>query len=148
MLGVGLVVYLLSAVAICQPELAYYKAQVPVKSQAAKERKRAAQEGLKEVVLRLSGVQQAQAQQILVQRSGGQVPSSVIDNAVIQQRLKRAISYVEQFQYKVLDDEALKQQGYSEWISLRFSPSVIEGLLVEAGLSLWPINRPTNITLA
>lgn len=116
-----------SSTMAAQTEINYFSAEVPVKSQDSKERKSAASEGLREVLIRVSG-------------SPGVLASGELDK-----KINGAISYVEQFQYLPLEDEALIKGGYRERISLKFSPSVVERLLYETRLPYWPVNRPKTV---
>lgn len=98
-----------------------YRAAVPVKSQSSGERTRAAAEGLRQVLVRVSGVVDLQ--------SAGDVSGILSD----------ASRYIDQFHYKRATDEYGDQV---EQLVMSFSPTVVERLLRQAGLPLWPTNRP------
>jgi len=106
----------------------YYQASVPVKSQDAYTRKAAAVEAFAEVIVRVSGSAEA------------------LKNPVIREAHGDAITYVEQFQYSPLQDDELRQQGYSENLNLTFSAPAIERLLREkAQQPFWPVSRPETL---
>ena len=108
-----------------QENMAYYQAVVPVLSQSAKDRQYAAQKGMQEVLIRMSGSE------------------SVLANEQIKRAVDKAQSYIEQFQYRLVDDEALREKGYNEALMMMFSPELIERVLLrEARVSYWPPNRP------
>lgn len=112
---------LLTATTVAAPA-DMYKATVTVQSQSAAERARAASEGLRQVLVRVSGVVDLNA--------AGDV----------EQVLGNASGYIDQFQYKRgVDDYGDRV----EQLVMSFSPKVIEGLLQQAGLPLWPTNRPS-----
>ena len=121
---------LITHTAWAQGGVEFYSAKVPVLSQGVAERKRAASEGLKQVILRVSGSQQAVYSERLF---------DVIDSA---------LNYVDQFQYMPLSDEELNDSRlsqYKEAIKLRFSPRVVEKILRDAEQRFWPINRPKTL---
>lgn len=117
----------------------YFRADVKVKNQDLGERRRAAEEGLREVLLRVSGAE------------------DVLENLTVQAQLKRASQLVEQFQYVALsEDETNNRAGdssgassdsgeYSEIVSFKFSSFLIEKLLMDAGQMFWPVNRPSTL---
>ncbi len=106
----------------------YYSAMIPVTSQSATERKRAASIGLKEVLIRVSGSQNV----LLNERLFGAIES--------------AIGYVDQFQYQEIEvDEQSTLVDFNQEIILQFSPTVIEKLLRDAQQRFWPINRPKTL---
>lgn len=105
--------------------LDYYRAVVPVKSQSAAERKHAAQKGMEEVLVRMSAT------------------SEVLKNGRVQAAVDKAQSYLEQYQFRLVKDEALREQGYREEMYLVFSPELIRQLLHKAGVRFWSEgNRP------
>ena len=111
----------------------YYSAKVPVSSQSAIERQRAATVGLREVLLRVSGSQ------------------DIFLSGKLTVPLKEALRYIEQFKYEA-NDEAPTQpdseaaEQYKQVVQLVFSASVIEQILRDAELRFWPINnRPKTL---
>ncbi|MCR6650816.1 MAG: DUF2066 domain-containing protein [Cellvibrionaceae bacterium] len=101
----------------------FFSASVPVSSQSAKERERAAAEGLKEVLVRLSGV------------------SQLDDYPAVTELLTKANRYIEQFHYDVVRNDGVAQ----EHVVMAFSPAGLEGALRQAGLPYWPVNRPSTL---
>lgn len=99
-----------------------YSAAVPVSSQSVPARARAASEGLAKVLVRASGVTDI---------------TSASSN--VQQILSNASQYVDRFHYEQIPDG---YGGVSEQLVMSFTPAVIERLLQQAGLPLWPVNRP------
>lgn len=104
--------------------LTYYDASVPVRSQEIKERQYAAQKGLQEVLVRMSGSEQT------------------LDNASVQQAVGQALRYVEAFEYRIMQDEVWLERGYGEQVLLSFSPTVVKRILRDASQAFWPENRP------
>lgn len=103
----------------------YFQALVPIRAQSASERQAAARKGLQEVLVRMSG-----SEEILV-------------NAQIRKAIRKAQTYIEQFQYRTIDDELLKQEGYQQALLMFFSPKLIKRILLnEARVPFWPPNRP------
>lgn len=109
-----------------RPALAmdFYRASAPVADQTAKERSRAAAQGLREVLVRISGSR------------------DVVHASGVGQALSRASSYMDQFQYSRKRDE---WGGAQEYLEMTFAPSVIEKLLRQAGVPFWPVNRPAAL---
>ena len=105
----------------------YYSAKVLVSSQSRQERQRAASEGLKDVLLRISGSQ------------------DVLLNERLFGALDAAISYVDQFQYRPIEAEEGIDGDFLEEITLSFSPRVIDKLLRDAKQRFWPVNRPKTL---
>lgn len=98
-----------------------YSAAVVVSSQSSSERARAASEGLRTVLVRVSGVVDLNVE--------GDVAAA----------LKNANQYIDQFHYKHVTDE----YGHRvEQLVMSFTPLVIERLLRQANLPYWPTNRP------
>lgn len=95
-----------------QEAMPYYQAVVPVRSQSAEDRKFAAQKGMQEVLVRMSASER------------------VLQNAQVQSAIDRAQSYLEQYQFRLVEDEALKEKGFREEMKLVFSPELIQQLLV------------------
>lgn len=108
-------------------ELAFYKASVPVKSQASDERKRATEDAFLQVLVRMSGT------------------DDVLYRDDVLQKLSRAPRYVEQFQYEALNDDILKDAGYSELLSVSFSARAVRKVLAESQLPFWSVKRPTTL---
>lgn len=113
-------------IAFAQPDAAYYQAVVPVQSQSANERQRAAQQAFLDVIFRISGFEAAASDPQIVEKS------------------KQALRYVEQYQYGPLSHPELQAAGHSLMLSLSFSPAVIEKILNESRQPFWS-NRPTTL---
>ena len=107
----------------------YFEAGVPVKGQGEQERSAAAQDGLIEVLARMSGEDE----------------SVIRSDATVQQRSATALSYVLQFRYADLDDSAALAQGYNALLYLDYSPQVVKEILQSANLPFWPVNRPATL---
>jgi len=110
-----------------------YTASTAVASQSEAERNRAAQDTLGEVVVRVSG------------------QASALANPQVQQALSRAPNYLYGFSYSTssqapgagsqpTNDAAAGDVGMV--VQLNFSPEAIQQLLRDAGLPLWPAQRP------
>lgn len=125
-LVVGLVMSLFVR-ANAQSKMDYFSAQVPVKTQGAQERRNAAGSALLQVLLRMSGSEQT------------------IEDVRILKQVKKALNYVEQFQYQPLQDEALIKQGYRELVSLTFSAAVVKKILGDAQQPFWSTSRPSTL---
>lgn len=108
-------------------KLDLYRSVVPVRSQEVSERQFAAQKGLQEVLVRMSG------------------SASVLEDEIIQGAIGQAQRYLEQFQYARLDDPELKQKGFEENLSLVFSSRVVKNLLRDARKPFWPETRPKTL---
>jgi len=107
--------------------LNFYEANVAVRSQAAKERQYAAQKGLQQVLVRMSG------------------SASVLKNSAIQSKVSKAESYVQQFQYFVNDNQNDFKQGKKQLINFVYSSKAVEQILRDAGEPFWPTNRPSTV---
>lgn len=119
---------LVSEIALAQSsKLDLYRSVVPVRSQDASERQFAAQKGLQEVLVRMSGSR------------------DVLDNEVVQEAIGHAQRYLEQFQYARLSDTELRQKGFEENLSLVFSPKVVKEILRDAKEPFWPETRPKTL---
>ncbi len=102
----------------------FYSASVPVVSQSVRERERAAAEGLREVLTRVSGTVELD-----------RFPQAA-------EALAAAASHIEQFQY-----EQVRKPGTppAEHLVMTFSATAIERILRTAGLPYWPIQRPDTL---
>ncbi len=112
--------------ALAQPQGSFYGAAIAVESQSSRERARAAKEGFMEVMLRISGTEEA------------------LLNEVVQSHATKALRYIEQYQYKPITDESLLEQGLRLSAMMKFSPAIIEKVLAEAQLPFWS-NRPKTL---
>lgn len=111
----------MSASALAQ-HLKFFTASVPVKAQSTSERERAAELGLRQVMVRMSGVTQLDEYP--------ELPAA----------LKRASRSIEQYHYEQVKD----RDGVSqEHLVMTFSPTAVETALNQAGLPFWPVNRPS-----
>lgn len=108
-------------------DLLYFKSDIAVRNQTVNERQFAAQKGLQEVLVRMSG------------------SDALLADSGIQNAISGAQSFVLQFQYKELTDEQLIEEGYSELLSFVFSPQRVEALLVNTKHPYWPTNRPVTL---
>ena len=117
----------LASHSFAQRNIEYFRAEVPVSSQDSKERRNAAKLALEDVIIRVSGSDQA------------------LQSTELRSRIENAISYVEQFRYLPLQDEALRSEGKRELLSLTFSPEVVKKLLFETQQPYWPLNRPKTL---
>ena len=118
---------LVAAQALAEPVKHLYRAEVLVASQSVTERSRAATTALETVLVRVSGRAQ------------------VLEHPSAQKALKRAHRYVSEFSYETTDEQ-LEIDGALQpatRLVLRFSAALVEKLLREAGLPLWPANRPS-----
>lgn len=112
-----------SAFALAQ-DLKFFTASVPVKAQSASERERAAAVGLREVMVRMSGVTQLD-----------EYPD-------LAEALNNASRAIEQFHYaQVKAPDGATQ----EHVVMTFSSSAVEAALRRAGLPYWPVNRPSTL---
>lgn len=98
-----------------------YSASVKVQSQSVSERNRAAQEGLRQVLVRASGI------------------TDLEQSKELPRVLANASRYMDQFQYQNNVDE---YGDRVEQLMMSFTPAVIERVLQQAQLPLWPTNRP------
>lgn len=124
---VSLLVVLSNSVFAQNAKLDLYRSVVPVRSQDASERQFAAQKGLQEVLVRMSG------------------SASVLESPSVQEAIGKAQRYLEQFQYARLDNSELKQKGFEENLSLVFSARVVKEILREAKQPFWPETRPKTL---
>ena len=115
----------MSAIASAQSEQQnhFFNANVAVQGQSADERQQAAQQGLMDVLVRISGSE------------------AVRDNEILIKQSRSAIRYVQQFAYLAQDDAELLSEGMTYQLQLSFSPSMIRQLLAEAKVPFWPVNR-------
>lgn len=111
----------MSTLALAQ-NLNFFSASVPVKSQSASERERAAALGLRQVMVRMSGVTQLDEYPDL--------PAA----------LSKASRSIEQFHYEQVKD---RDGAAQEHLVMTFSSAAIETALKQAGLPYWPVNRPS-----
>lgn len=101
--------------------LDFYHARVAVENQSSAQRNKAAGEGLRQVLVRVSGT-------LDIERSPD-----------VLNALSKAANYIDQYQYEVDRDQWGDKQ---EYLSMFFSASVVEQFLRRASLPFWPINRP------
>ena len=99
----------------------FYSSTVAVSSQTTRERARAARVGLQQVLVRVSG------------------SVDIAESPEIRAVLAQASRHVEQFHYEQTRDRFGKTQ---EVLVMTFAPGVIEGILHDASMPFWPINRP------
>ncbi len=103
-----------------------YSADILVASQSASERRRAAREGLEQLMVRVSGDPEA------------------IEHSVVQEALSRAEDFIQEFNYVSTSEtiEVEDEERPASRLVMKFSPPELERLLRSANLSLWPANRP------
>lgn len=121
-----LTLILMSVPALAGQQVDIYRAEALVKSQQAGERATAARAGLREVMIRVSGDREA------------------VSNPVIAAAIGQAQNYLHEFSYASTDRQ-IEEEGVSRPATLlimKFSPAGVTRLLREAGLPLWPANRP------
>ena len=100
-----------------------FVADVPVSSQALGKRGAAAELGLLDVLVRVSGSE------------------DIRYNDDILTKTSDAIRYVEQFEYLELD-EKLDDPRYTSILRMHFSERLVKRLLSETGQKFWSLNRP------
>ncbi len=110
-----------------QKSKSLFEASVGVRSQSTPERQYAAQRGLQEVLVRMSG------------------SPKVLENAKIQAAVDKAQSYMAQFQYHVNSDKEEYSQGKKQVINIVFSPAAVERVIRQSGQPFWPANRPKTL---
>ncbi len=106
-----------------------YQQSELVTGQSDVERKQAAQNALKKVLVRVSG------------------RNLVLQEAGVQTALKRAERFVEAYRYES-SDETLQQEGLSipaSRLIFNFSRTGVESLLRDHQAPLWPANRPSML---
>jgi hypothetical protein len=121
--GLPLLAIFFSSLAYAQTS-GYFNASVPVVSQSTRERERAAKEGLREVLVRVSGTVNLE-----------QYPQAL-------SALGRAGTYMEQFSYEQVRGTT---GPAAEHLVMTFSPPAIEKILQGAGLPYWPVKRPSTL---
>lgn len=128
LLGLRALCLLLLSIQLLPPAYAqsadYFSASVPVASQSARERERAAAEGLRAVLVRVSGTTDLE-----------QYPQAV-------EALKKASSHIEQFHYEQVRNA---NAPAVEHLVMTFSPGAVERILQRAGLPYWPLQRPSTL---
>jgi hypothetical protein len=95
-----------------------YQAELPVASQSVGDRQQAEQEGLLQVLLKLSGDPQA------------------ANNALVKASVAKADYYVQEFSYVTLPNAA------QHLIRINYSPEEIKKLMKQASISYWGERRP------
>ena len=99
-------------------------AEVPVESQDIRTRSSAAELGLLDVLVRVSGSENLRYD----------------DN--ILARTSNAVRYIEQFEYRGASDEQ-RENGFDNVLRMQFSERLVKRLLSEAGHKFWSTNRPS-----
>lgn len=118
--------WLLATTARAEQVVDLYSAEVLVTSQSAKERRRAAEEGLRKVMVRVSGNPEA------------------AEGAEVQTALSQAEDFIYEFNYVSTSEtiEVGEEARPASRLVMKFSPVEVERLLRSAQLSFWPANRP------
>lgn len=104
-----------------------FEASIGVRSQNKPERQYAAQRGLQEVFVRMSGT------------------NKVLQDPKIQAAVDKAQTYMAQFQYYVNSNREEFEQGKRQVINIVFSESAVERTLRQSGQPYWPANRPKTL---
>ena len=110
-----------------------YEAEVPVSGQSRAEREEAVREALKEVLVRISGLNEA---------------SSL---AADEDLVRKASQYVQQFRYRrfkpkeVIPESLENAKPFNQMLWLRFTKKTINKLLLNQGLSVWGKTRPSTL---
>ncbi len=105
----------------------YFSAEVPVKGQSRQEREQAAELGLLDVLVRMSGDENVRLD----------------DNVLSDSR--QAIRYVQQFQYDELTDEAALSEDYSALLRFKYSDNAVREFLTRHGYPFWSVKRPVTL---
>lgn len=119
-----LVCFVPKALAQSKSALSPFVAEVPVESQSLRQRGNAAELGLLDVLVRMSGSEDIRLSDDVLARSS------------------TAIRYVEQFEYRDVNEE-LEEQGYSAVLRMHFSERLVRRLLSETGQKFWSAHRPS-----
>lgn len=104
-----------------------YSADTLVRTQSAAQRAAGAKRALAEALVRISGVADA------------------AERPPVREALVRAEDFVYEYSYHSTEETLEDPSGVpvpASRLSFKFSPTLIEGLLREAGLPFWPANRP------
>lgn len=104
-----------------------YQAQVLVPDQSADSRKQGAQQGLMEVLHKVTGY-----------------PVST-ELVPVAKAISIADQYLYQFSFERLSEKEAQQKGKvgASWLSMRFEPKSIQRIVLAANLPNWGKNRPT-----
>ena len=100
-----------------------YEAEIPVMGQSGEARAEAIQDAFARVVVRVSG------------------DPGLMNNPEIDQLLKRASSYVQQYRYRMLEQEASDEADRLLWV--RFDERAVNRLLRQSGVPVWGVTRPS-----
>lgn len=113
---------------VCRAEILenLYEVAIPVQDQGEKERHLALMAAL---------------DQVLVRASGQPLPT-LQANAVVQSQRAKAEDYLVEYRYGTAKEGGQAKTAAVE-LTARFAPETIRQLLGQAGLPLWPRNRPT-----
>lgn len=126
-LALGLFLLGLAAPVSAQKVEGLYEARLQVSDQSSASRSAAAQLGLQQVLVKVSG-----------QRS-------TLQNMRVQAALAKADVYMSQFSYTTLgrDEWTPDIPTATRWLNMSFEVSSVNRILKEAGIALWGENRPT-----
>lgn len=122
-LAVLLIVSLLSATVLAEQVDNLYQGHEPVASQSQRDLLKATSQGLRTVLIRVSG------------------HSSVLDNTGIQAAIQKPKPFLNQYSYERIRDPETNQEHLL--VSLDFEQDLVDQLLRREGLPRWPSNRPT-----
>ncbi len=79
---------------------------------------------------------------VLVRVSGSE---EVRNNTWVKAKARNALSYVAQFEFGLVEDEALREEGYKHLLQLSYSGRLVRSLLADAQLPVWSLNRPKTL---
>ncbi|MGS2723101.1 DUF2066 domain-containing protein [Porticoccus sp. GXU_MW_L64] len=114
----SLLVFAVSAQAVPVNDL--YRAEITLQDKSSKERQRAESEGLRRVLVKVSG------------------NSKTASHPQIQAAIKSPGKYVSEFSYLSRSDDDGNRQVVAE---VTYSPEMVDQLLVRSGRSIWPADR-------
>lgn len=104
-----------------------YEISIPVRDQSEKERRLALMSALDQILVRASG----------------QSLTTLQANAVVQSKRPKAEDYLQEYRYGTVKQDGAASSPSTIELTARFAPETIRKLLAQAGLPLWPRNRPT-----
>lgn len=117
-----LIVSLLPAVGLAEQVDNLYQGRELVASQSQRDLLKATSQGLRTVLIRVSG------------------HSSVVDNAGAKAAVQKPKPFLNQYSYERIRDPETNQEHL--FVSLDFDQDLVDQLLRREGLPLWPSNRP------
>ena len=100
-----------------------YEAEIPVMGQSGEARAAGIRDAFARVLVRVSG------------------DPGLMGNPEIERLLKRASSYVQQYRYQMLEQDATEESDRLLWV--RFDERAVNRLLRESGVPVWGVTRPS-----